>query len=134
MALIFMDIDHFKAINDSLGHGAGDEVLKEFGVRLQATIRLTDLAARLAGDEFVVILEGLNTAEEASVVAGKLVESIRRPMRIVGQPLHVDVTASMGLAYYDGRGGSADALLERADRALYRAKDAGRNTFAATVV
>jgi diguanylate cyclase (GGDEF)-like protein/PAS domain S-box-containing protein len=134
MALIFMDIDHFKAINDSLGHGAGDEVLKEFSVRMQGTIRLTDLAARLAGDEFVVILEGLNTAQEASIVAAKLVEAIRRPMRLVGQPLPLDVTASMGLAYYEGREASAGVLIERADRALYRAKAAGRNTFATTVI
>jgi diguanylate cyclase (GGDEF)-like protein/PAS domain S-box-containing protein len=132
MALIFLDIDHFKAINDSEGHGAGDEVLKEFGVRLQGVIRVTDLAVRLAGDEFVVILEGLNTVDEASLVAEKLVEAIRRPMNIGGQTL--PVTASMGLAYYEGRGGSAEALVERADRALYRAKSAGRNTFAATVV
>jgi diguanylate cyclase (GGDEF)-like protein/PAS domain S-box-containing protein len=132
MALIFMDVDHFKVINDSNGHGAGDEVLKEFGIRLQGAIRVTDLAARLAGDEFVVILEGLNTIEEASRVVEKLAEAIRRPMSIAGRKLLV--TASMGLAYYDGRDGSAEDLVERADRALYRAKGAGRNTFTATMV
>lgn len=131
MALIFMDVDHFKGINDSLGHGVGDAVLREFAVRLEGGIRITDLAARLAGDEFVVIAEGLNTVDEATVIAGKLVESIRRPMMIKGKPLQV--TASMGLAYYTGHEGSAEELTVRADRALYRAKEAGRNTFAATV-
>jgi diguanylate cyclase (GGDEF)-like protein/PAS domain S-box-containing protein len=132
MALVFMDIDHFKGINDTLGHGVGDAVLKEVGTRLEGAIRVTDLAARLAGDEFVVIAEGLNTVEEAAFITEKLVESIRRPMTVKGKPLHV--TASMGLAYYTGdEGSSVEALIARADRALYRAKGAGRNTFAATV-
>ncbi len=131
MALIFMDIDHFKGINDSLGHGVGDAVLREVAVRLEGGVRITDLAARLAGDEFVVIAEGLNTVEEASLIAAKLVEAIRRPMVVKGRPLHV--TTSMGLAYYTGHEGSAEDLTTRADRALYRAKGAGRDTFAATV-
>ncbi len=130
MALIFMDIDHFKSINDSLGHGAGDDVLKEFGGRLQRGVRVTDLAARLAGDEFVAILEGVDTVQEASIVAGKLVEAIRLPMHVAGQTLAV--TASLGVAYYEGRGESAEALLARADRDLYGAKSAGRNTFVAS--
>lgn len=131
MALIFMDIDHFKGINDSLGHGVGDAVLREVAVRLEGGVRITDLAARLAGDEFVVIAEGLNTVEEASLIAEKLVEAIRRPMVVKGKPLRV--TTSMGLAYYTGHEGSAEDLTTRADRALYRAKGAGRDTFAATV-
>ncbi len=130
MALIFMDIDHFKSINDSLGHSAGDDVLKEFGARLQRGVRVTDLAARLAGDEFVAILEAVDTVEEASIVAGKLVEAIRLPMSVAGKTL--TVTASLGVAYYEGRGESAEALLSRADRDLYGAKAAGRNTFVAS--
>ncbi len=130
MALVFMDVDHFKRINDTHGHAAGDAVLKEFAARLQGAIRVTDMVARLGGDEFVVVIEGLNTVEEATVVSEKLVSAIREPMAVGAQPLLV--TASMGLAYYDGHGSSAEALVAKADRALYRAKAAGRDTFVAT--
>ena len=132
MALVFMDVDHFKSINDTHGHGTGDAVLKEFAERLQGAIRATDMAARLGGDEFVVVIESLNTVEEASVVSEKLVSAIRQPMTVDAHRLVV--TASMGLAYYEGQGSSADALIAKADRALYRAKVAGRDTFVATTM
>ena len=126
LALIFLDIDHFKTINDSHGHGAGDAVLKEFASRLLQSLRTTDVAARLSGDEFVVILDGLATRDEAVAVANKLLQAIRVPMAVAHRTL--DVTASMGLAYLDGSADvDAEALLVRADRALYRAKDGGRN-------
>ena len=126
LALIFLDIDHFKAINDTHGHGAGDMVLKEFAARLLASLRETDVAARLSGDEFVVILDGLGARDEAVAVAGKLLRAIRAPMSVGDTPLHV--TASMGLAYLDGSVEiDAKALMVRADRALYRAKEGGRD-------
>jgi len=126
LALIFLDIDHFKRINDSHGHGAGDAVLKEFASRLLQSLRATDVAARLSGDEFVVILDGLATRDEAVGVANKLLQAIREPMAVGDRTL--DVTASMGLAYLDGSVEiDAKALMVRADRALYRAKDGGRN-------
>ena len=126
LALIFLDIDHFKAINDTHGHGVGDAVLKEFAARLQATLRTTDLAARLSGDEFVVILDGVAAADEATAVATKLLHAIRQPMGAGSQTL--SVTASMGLAWLDGQAEvGAKELMVRADRALYRAKDAGRD-------
>ena len=126
LALIFLDVDHFKAINDTHGHGVGDVVLKEFAARLRAGLRETDVAARLAGDEFVVILDGLGTRDEAVAVATKLRQAIRTPMRVGEQALAV--TASMGLAYLDGSIEiDAKALMVRADRALYRAKDGGRD-------
>jgi diguanylate cyclase (GGDEF)-like protein/PAS domain S-box-containing protein len=129
LALIFLDIDHFKTINDTHGHGAGDAVLKEFAARLQASLRETDVAARLSGDEFVVILDGLVASDEATGVATKLLQAIRVPMAIGDQRL--DVTASMGLAYLDGSVEiDAKALMLRADRALYRAKDGGRDALA----
>jgi diguanylate cyclase (GGDEF)-like protein/PAS domain S-box-containing protein len=129
LALIFLDIDHFKTINDTHGHGAGDAVLKEFASRLQASLRETDVAARLSGDEFVVILDGLAARDEAVVVATKLLQAIREPMAI-GE-LALDVTASMGLAWMDGSVEiDAKALMLRADRALYRAKDGGRDALA----
>jgi diguanylate cyclase (GGDEF)-like protein/PAS domain S-box-containing protein len=133
MGLVFLDVDHFKRINDSLGHGGGDAVLKEFAARLEACVRVTDMAARLAGDEFVVVLEGLNHADEANLVADKINVAIRRPMYAGGRS--IDVTSSIGVAYYGGTGSTdGAALCERADRALYRAKAAGRDTFAATTL
>ena len=129
LALIFLDIDHFKRINDSHGHGAGDAVLKEFASRLLQSLRATDVAARLSGDEFVVILDGLAARDEAVTVANKLLQTIRATMTIGEKRL--DVTASMGLAYLDGLVEiDAEALIVRADRALYRAKDGGRNALA----
>jgi diguanylate cyclase (GGDEF)-like protein/PAS domain S-box-containing protein len=126
LALIFLDIDHFKRINDTHGHGAGDAVLKEFASRLQASLRETDVAARLAGDEFVVILDGLEARDEAEGVATKLLQAIRVPMAVGEQVL--EVTASVGLAWLDSAIDiDAKALTLRADRALYRAKDGGRN-------
>lgn len=132
MALVFIDVDYFKQINDVHGHAAGDAVLKEFAARLQGAIRVTDMAARLGGDEFVVLIEGLNTADEASIVSEKLQSAIRAPMAVDAQLLQV--TASMGLAYYEGHGSSAEALVAKADQALYRAKAAGRDTFVATII
>ena len=132
VALVFMDVDHFKSINDGHGHAAGDAVLREFATRIRAAVRATDTAARLAGDEFVVILEGLQNDAEAAHVASKLVNAIRAPMPIGGGG-EVSVTTSIGLACWGGVGDGADDILERADRALYRAKAAGRDTFAQTL-
>jgi diguanylate cyclase (GGDEF)-like protein/PAS domain S-box-containing protein len=126
LALIFLDIDHFKTINDTHGHGAGDAVLKEFAARLQANLRETDVAARLSGDEFVVILDGLAAIAEAQAVATKLLHAIRCPMAMGA--LALEFTASMGLAYVDGSVDlTAKELMLRADRALYRAKEGGRD-------
>ncbi|RZJ04842.1 MAG: PAS domain S-box protein, partial [Rubrivivax sp.] len=132
MAVIFMDIDHFKGINDSLGHAAGDLVLKEVASRIRATVRTTDTAARLAGDEFVVILEGLVVEVESSHIAAKLVAAIRAPMTLSDGRV-IKVTASVGMARWGGVGEGAEDILDRADRALYRAKAAGRDTFAQTI-
>lgn len=132
MALMFLDVDHFKSINDSLGHAAGDAVLCEFAKRIRAGIRITDTAARLAGDEFVVILEDIKTRHEAEVVVAKLIEAVRLPMQAEGK--EILVTTSIGIAFFQPEGPAdalgASELLARADRALYRAKAAGRNTFA----
>ena len=126
LALIYLDIDRFKSINDTHGHGVGDAVLREFARRLESGLRETDVAARLSGDEFVVILDGLGTRDEGVAVANKLLQAIRLPMEVAGRTL--PVTASMGLAYLDGTVEvDAQALMVRADRALYRAKAAGRN-------
>ena len=127
MALMYLDIDHFKSINDSRGHGVGDAVLQQFADRLRAAVRVTDTVARLAGDEFVIIIEGLNVREEASLVAGKIVASMGTPMAVDGG--EVAVTTSIGVAVLGPEMRSADELLAQADAALYAAKRAGRNTF-----
>ncbi|BEP42448.1 hypothetical protein GmRootV15_30370 [Variovorax sp. V15] len=131
MALMFLDIDHFKAINDTMGHAVGDAVLSEYARRLQGCVRGTDMVARLAGDEFVLVLEGLGTPEAAAVVAEKIVDRVHTPPFVVdGQ--RVDVTTSIGIAFHRASGSSATAeeLLARADVALYNAKAAGRDRFA----
>lgn len=129
LALMFLDVDKFKSINDTLGHAAGDAVLREFSKRLQASVRHVDLVARLAGDEFVVILESLPSSAEATAVARKIVEAAAKPMEVEGRPLQV--TTSIGIAFQDNACPitTVPELLARADEALYAAKAAGRNTF-----
>ena len=128
LALMFLDIDHFKAVNDTWGHAAGDRVLKEFADRLKHNVRQTDLVARLAGDEFVVVLEGLRHQDEATSLAGKILKAIHQPFAMDGNSL--SVTSSMGIAL-NLANAELDArdLLARADAALYQAKAAGRNRF-----
>ena len=128
MALMFLDIDFFKQINDSLGHGAGDQVLMEFARRISNSVRGSDFAARLAGDEFVIILEDLNNGAEVTLVADKVLQSVRQPMQILGSEIYV--TTSMGIAVNDSEDLSSDALIHRADKALYVAKGQGRNQYA----
>jgi len=128
MALMFLDIDHFKSINDSLGHGAGDQVLCEFANRIRSALRITDLAARLAGDEFVIILEDLMTAGEVEVVAKKLLAAVRLPMPIAG--IEIVVTTSIGVSINEGKDVASETLMNSADRALYRSKETGRDAFA----
>ena len=127
VALMFLDIDHFKAINDSLGHAAGDAVLKEFAKRLQKSVRGTDTVARLAGDEFVVILEGLRDVARVTLIADKIIAEMNLPF-VVDKHL-LKVTTSVGISYHDTSEGeiTPSALLDRADKALYEAKSAGRN-------
>jgi diguanylate cyclase (GGDEF)-like protein/PAS domain S-box-containing protein len=127
MALLFLDIDHFKGVNDSRGHGAGDTLLRIVAERLLATVRGVDTVARLAGDEFTVILEGLAEPADAEVVAMKMVEALRPPMRI-GDDL-VSVSTSVGLAVLADTDVDAASLLARADEALYEAKRAGRDRY-----
>jgi diguanylate cyclase (GGDEF)-like protein/PAS domain S-box-containing protein len=128
VALFFLDIDKFKTINDSMGHAAGDQVLAIFARRLRQGVREVDTVARLAGDEFVVILEGLHTPFDPQTIAGKILASMAaQPFVVDGRELAV--TASIGIAYQpDGRAQPAE-LLARADHALYESKAAGRGTF-----
>lgn len=131
IACLFLDIDHFKSINDSLGHAGGDEALREFGRRLQSTVREIDLVARLAGDEFVIVLEGADQPE-ASALAARIIEAMRTPFLIAGG--WRSVSTSVGVAMSQGLDDDPDAIMKRADEALYRVKRAGRGAFATDFV
>ncbi|SDQ77712.1 PAS domain S-box-containing protein/diguanylate cyclase (GGDEF) domain-containing protein [Pseudoxanthomonas sp. CF125] len=126
VALMYMDIDHFKQVNDTHGHAAGDEVLRVFGQRLSACVRAGDLVARLGGDEFVVLIEDLSAPETAEAIAGKLIEAMSEDIVVEGTTLHV--TTSIGIAY-SAHPAVAKNLTAAADAALYAAKSAGRNTW-----
>ena len=132
VALLFVDIDHFKLVNDTRGHAVGDELLKIAASRLSETVRASDTVARLAGDEFTVILEGLASLAEAQAVAAKLVEALRAPMRIGDVP--VGVSASIGVAMLEPGEHDATPLLRRADEALYEAKRRGRDRYETRLV
>ena len=127
IALMFLDIDHFKQINDTLGHGAGDIVLQEFAARLKAQVRTTDAVARLAGDEFVILLEGIHDTGELEALCAKVVAAVQAPLLVADR--RISITTSMGVATYDGDGQTPPELLAAADRALYAAKRQGRNRF-----
>lgn len=126
-ALLFMDLDRFKQVNDTLGHDAGDELLKEVALRVTQCIRDTDILCRLGGDEFTVIING-EYAEKASVrVSEKLIQALSQPFEIFGQELYVG--ASIGIVYYPEMGKDSSELIRNADMAMYQAKHEGRNRF-----
>jgi diguanylate cyclase (GGDEF)-like protein/PAS domain S-box-containing protein len=125
IALLYLDIDHFKQINDTHGHGIGDRVLHVFGKRLVGCVRAGDLAARLGGDEFVVLVEDALLPQAAEIIARKLIATM--DVDIVADGIHVRATTSVGIAYCPFRT-SAEVLMAAADAALYGAKKAGRNT------
>ena len=126
-AVLFLDLDRFKVINDSVGHLAGDEMLKEAGSRLAACVRPFDVVARLGGDEFAVLLEDVNLPEDACHVAQRAIESLSEPMHIDGKELFT--SASIGIALGNSRYRKAEELLRDADVAMYRAKAHGRQRF-----
>lgn len=127
MALAYLDIDNFKHINDSLGHAGGDEVLKEFALRLSGSVRTTDTVARLAGDEFVIVFEHIRHADEIRLLAEKVMAAVTPDFTVLGAPLRV--TTSIGIALYAGGTETAGGLIGRADMALYDTKRRGRNGF-----
>jgi diguanylate cyclase (GGDEF)-like protein/PAS domain S-box-containing protein len=124
MALVYLDVDNFKQVNDSLGHASGDAVLREFARRLSSSVRSTDTVARLAGDEFVIVLEQVGSARECGRIADKLLEALRADFLVDGQPRRV--TASIGIAW--SAHPEQAALAHAADDALYRSKREGRDT------
>jgi diguanylate cyclase (GGDEF)-like protein/PAS domain S-box-containing protein len=125
LALLYLDIDRFKQINDSHGHAVGDQVLRQFAARLKSCVREGDLAARIGGDEFVLLAEGATTPADADAIAAKITSVMQRPWQVAGK--EQAITASIGVAFSRG-GAGAEALMAAADGALYQAKAAGRNT------
>ena len=126
-ALLFIDLDRFKLINDTMGHHAGDAFLIEISQRLLQTVREHDLVARLGGDEFVVLLTQLQQEADAEDVAERVIEAVHQPMALQGQNLHSG--ASIGIAHYDVSYSNAEGMLRDADAAMYQAKALGRNRF-----
>jgi diguanylate cyclase (GGDEF)-like protein/PAS domain S-box-containing protein len=127
LAVLFIDLDRFKHINDSLGHLAGDGLLQEVARRLTGAVRQEDTVARMGGDEFTLLLEDLRRPEDAAVLARKLLDALARPYAIAGKELFV--TASVGISLYPRDGASAEELVRNADAAMYQAKDDGRNGY-----
>jgi len=125
-AVMFIDLDGFKLINDTLGHAAGDEVLKSVASRLKQCVRRDDVVARIGGDEFVIILSGIDTTSLLSVVR-KIIDMIAAPYTGIANT--VTLTSSMGIATYPNNGRTVDELVAHADAAMYRSKRAGRNYF-----
>ncbi|MBS1143004.1 MAG: diguanylate cyclase/phosphodiesterase with sensor(s) [Proteobacteria bacterium] len=126
IAVVFLDLDHFKRVNDSLGHSVGDELLCEVARRLDSVVRRIDTLARLGGDEFIFAMPGFHAAA-ATEVARRLIDVFSRPFEIAGHEL--TITASLGIGIYPHDGLDLETLLKNADTAMYRAKEIGRNTF-----
>jgi diguanylate cyclase (GGDEF)-like protein/PAS domain S-box-containing protein len=126
-AVLFLDLDNFKKINDSLGHGAGDEVLKEVALRLQQHSREVDTVSHLSGDEFVVILQRINSINDALIRAQQILDSLQEPFNIGEYELYI--SASIGITEFSGESDSIEGLLKNADTAMYKAKEGGKNCY-----
>ena len=126
-AVMFLDLDGFKAINDEYGHEFGDRVLRATAARITSEIRETDTAARIGGDEFVIILSSLPDRDIASRIAASLVDAIARPLELNG--VQVAVSVSIGISLYPDNGVTAEELIRSADKAMYAIKREGKNNF-----
>lgn len=127
VAVLFLDLDDFKRVNDSLGHSVGDELLQAVAERLQEHVRAGDTIGRLGGDEFTLVLPEIESHETAAQIAGKVLELIAEPFELTGSRL--DVTTSIGISLFPIDGEDVETLLRSADTAMYRAKEVGRNTY-----
>ncbi len=125
LALVYLDLDHFKPVNDLHGHAVGDRLLRAAAERMQASLRESDIVARIGGDEFVILLRGIADAAQAIQVADKARQALAEPFEIDGHV--IDISGSLGIALYPEHGGDEITLSKKADDALYAAKRAGRN-------
>ncbi len=126
-ALMFIDLDRFKWVNDTLGHGAGDALLQEASARLRDSVRESDTVARLGGDEFTVILPKIRRDQDAELIAEKILDQLQQPFLLEGR--EVFISGSVGITLYPDDAGDIETLVRNADAAMYRAKEAGRNAF-----
>ena len=127
LGLLFIDLDHFKEVNDLLGHAAGDQLLKEVAARVSSCVRDTDTVARLGGDEFTVILTDVTDPDHIDQIAADIIGKLRLPFRLDGG--EAAISASIGIAVYPGDASNADELVRNADEAMYASKNAGRNRY-----
>jgi len=127
LAIMFLDLDGFKTINDTMGHATGDQLLKGVSSRLVAIVRKSDVVARIGGDEFVIMITNQRHAESMKLVAEKILNSFRDPFRLNGRDYYL--TTSIGVAIYPSDGENAETLLKNADIAMYQAKQKGRNQY-----
>ncbi len=127
LAILFLDLDKFKQINDTLGHDVGDELLKIIAVRVSASIRGTDTVSRTGGDEFIIVLPDINDRSDAEKVAQKILDRINGLLDVKGHQL--EVSASIGIALYPSDGDTVVELMKKADMAMYMAKEAGGNCY-----
>jgi diguanylate cyclase (GGDEF)-like protein len=126
-ALLFLDLDGFKTMNDTLGHDGGDALLKKVAEKLQSCVRESDTAARFGGDEFAIVLTNLISKNDAGLVAGKIIKNLSSPFTIKGKELQIGV--SIGIGIFPENGETIDRLLQNADNAMYKVKKKGKNHF-----
>lgn len=127
IAVMFLDIDHFKNINDTLGHSIGDQLLKSFAERLKSGLRSSDIISRWGGDEFTILIPEINQVEDVSNLAERILKALEEPIQLLEHQLHIK--SSIGIALYPEHGEDSETLLKNADTALYRAKREGRNHY-----
>jgi diguanylate cyclase (GGDEF)-like protein len=125
LALLFIDLDHFKQVNDTFGHQKGDELLAQVGKRLEECVRESDTVARLGGDEFTLIAVELREQQDARRVADKVLTQLAREFHLGSESVYL--SASIGIAFYPDHGEDMNALIRSADRAMYEAKSSGKN-------
>lgn len=127
LSVMFLDLDSFKLINDTLGHDQGDELLKQVAVRLTETLRINDTIGRIGGDEFIIIVQNTPNGQTSEIIASKLIEALQKPFHLSANEIHI--TASIGIAMYPIDGEDVDTLVKNADIAMYRAKENGKNQY-----
>src|SRR5690606_28510495 len=127
VAVLFLDLDRFKIINDTYGHAVGDGLLKEVATRIRNLVRKEDTVSRYAGDEFIVFMEDVSDTKSPATLARKLIETFNIPVEVKGHALQI--TTSVGISLFPRDGDDSDSLIKNADAAMYRAKKEGRNNF-----
>ena len=125
-AVLFLDLDEFKSVNDKFGHDIGDELIQSLASRVSSAVRKSDLVARMGGDEFAIILEFITDTSQATRIAQKIIENVSTTFGLAGE--QIQVTMSIGISFYP-KSNTPRALLKDADLAMYQAKREGRNTF-----